>query len=153
MPVIKATDVAPEQPQTLHPTLGPYTARRFSDAGGLTQFGALTETLPHGSKSSLRHWHQFEDEMVYLLAGEVIVHVGPDQTLLQAGDAACFKAGAKLGHYLENRSGADATYLVIGTRAMREQVTYPDHDRVLHLDRLDDTRCYTTLAGARAKAP
>ena len=91
--------------------------------------------------------------MVYMLAGEVIVHEGADQILLQAGDAACFKAGDPVGHYLENRSGADATYLVIGTTAVREQVTYPDHDRVMYLDRTSGSRRYTTLAGDPANTP
>ncbi|WP_043699767.1 cupin domain-containing protein [Yoonia vestfoldensis] len=153
MPVIKAQDAILDQPTDTHPVIGTYTARLFSDTGGLTQFGAFTETLPPGSRSSLRHWHQQEDEMIFMLAGEVVVHEGPDQTKLLPGDAACFKAGSPRGHFLENASQADATYLVIGTRAPRDQVTYPDHDRILHLDRTDDTRCYTTFAGATATTP
>ena len=153
MPVIKAEDAKPDQPAIPHPVLGKFTARLFSDTGGLTQFGAFTETLPPGSMSSICHWHLHEDEMIYMLSGEVIVHEGPDQTPLRPGDAACFKAGVSVGHYLENRSTADATYLVIGTRAARDQVTYPDHDRVLHADRAADTRRYTTLAGDPATTP
>ena len=35
---------------------------RYSDAGGLTQFGAHVETLQPGSRFSGRHWHEVEDE-------------------------------------------------------------------------------------------
>jgi oxalate decarboxylase/phosphoglucose isomerase-like protein (cupin superfamily) len=35
------------------------------------QFGAFVEILQPGSRSSLRHWHSAEDEMVYVLEGRV----------------------------------------------------------------------------------
>lgn len=35
---------------------------RLADAGGLTQFGVNLVTLEPGAMSSLRHWHQEEDE-------------------------------------------------------------------------------------------
>jgi len=111
--------------------LGPYTARLLSDAGGLTQFGAFTETLPPGSRSSRKHWHEREDEFVYLLSGRVILHEGETHTEMLPGDAATFKAGAALGHCLENASTGDATYLVVGTRAPDDVVHYPDDDRLL----------------------
>jgi uncharacterized cupin superfamily protein len=153
MPAIKAQDAKPDRSAADHPVLGSYTARLFSDTGGLTQFDAFTETLPPGSRSSLRHWHQHEDEMIYMLEGEVIVHEGASQTPLLPEDAACFKAGSPLGHFPENQSGTDATYLVIGTRAAQDQVTYPDHDRILHLDRTTGSRYHTTFAGVPATTP
>lgn len=97
MPVIKAKNAKLDQPETPHPVLGPYTVRLFSDTGGLTQFGAFTETLPPGSMSSTCHWHQKEDEMIYMLSGEVVVHEGPDQILLQPGDAPVSKRVCRWG--------------------------------------------------------
>ncbi|WP_431286740.1 4Fe-4S binding protein [Roseateles chitinivorans] len=40
--------------------------RRFGSAkpGGLTQFGAFIEVLQPGCRSSIKHWHSAEDEMV-----------------------------------------------------------------------------------------
>ena len=35
---------------------------RLGDAAGLTQFGANLFTLEPGARSSLRHWHEAEDE-------------------------------------------------------------------------------------------
>lgn len=49
--------------------LGAFETRHRSDAGGLTQFGAYVETLRPGSRSSERHWHEEEDEFLYLLSG------------------------------------------------------------------------------------
>ena len=153
MPIIRAKDAKIDAPAQAHPVLGRYTAKLFSDSGGLSQFGAFTETLSPGSKSSLRHWHATEDEMIFMLAGEVTLHEGSSISPLYPGDSATFKAGVPLGHYLENASTADATYLVIGTRADCDVVTYPDHDCVLHFDRTTGARRYVTLDGAPTASP
>ena len=47
--------------------LGSFTAELLSETGGLTQFGAFVETLPPGSASSDRHWHEGEDEFLLVL--------------------------------------------------------------------------------------
>ena len=132
---------------------GPYRALLFSDSGGLEQFGAFEEILPPGSASSIKHWHANEDEMVYVLAGEVTLLEGSETVLMRPGDAATFKAGDRVGHCLQNRSDAEVRYLVIGTRSPGDVVTYPDHDRVLTFDRATDTRQWTDHAGAPADTP
>ena len=54
----------------------------------------------------------------------------PCARALRAGEAAGFPAGRAVGHRLANRSGADATYLEIGSRSPDEVSTYtaPDVD-------------------------
>ena len=127
-----------EEPATLHPVLGvplgAYAHRSLGDLGGLTQFGVHIERLPPGTRSSLRHWHDTEDEFILMLTGEVILHEDGTETRLVTGDAAAWPAGVPNGHCLENRSGADATYLTVGTRNRADSVHYPDHDCVCHRD-------------------
>ena len=103
---------------------------RLGDAGGLTQFGAFVETLAPGSASSERHWHESEDEFLLVLSGSptVVEDDGPHD--LSPGDAACWPAGVANGHHVLNRSGADCTYLVVGTRAASDRVHYSDIDRL-----------------------
>ncbi len=124
-----------QQAELAHPVLGSglgaCACQLISDRGGLTQFGAFIEVLPPGSKSSFRHWHETEDEMVYVLAGQV-VPVEDRETELRAGDAACWPAGLAVGHCLENRSDPEARYLVIGTRKVQDVIHYPDGDLVAH---------------------
>jgi len=132
---------------------GPFEALLFSDTGGLTQFGAFVEILPPGSRSSVKHWHAQEDEMVFVLAGTVTLIEGDGNTTLSAGDAATFKAGHAVGHCLENRSDAPVRYLVIGTRAAHDTVTYPDHARVLQFDRVKERRTWTDPDGRPATSP
>ncbi|MBI4273223.1 MAG: cupin domain-containing protein [Rhizobiales bacterium] len=108
--------------------------QKLGDAVGLTQFGVNITRLKPGSSSSLRHWHAAEDEFIYMLEGELVLVEDGGETPLKAGDAAGFKAGVANGHHLVNRSGRDARYLEIGTRAPRERATYSDVDLVLERD-------------------
>ncbi len=111
--------------------LGPYRHSVLGDAGGLSQFGVHLEELPPGSRSSFRHWHETEDEMILLLSGEVIL-CEDTETLLRAGEAACWPAGRAIGHQLANRAATPAVYLTIGTRHAADVIHYPDHDLITH---------------------
>jgi uncharacterized cupin superfamily protein len=46
---------------------------QLGKAVGLTQFGVNHVTLEPGAASSLRHWHEGEDEFVYILDGELVL--------------------------------------------------------------------------------
>ena len=134
-------------------TLGPYRAELISDTAQLTQFGAFIKELPPGSRSSHSHWHTTEDEMVLILAGSATLVENGVETVLHPGDAACWRAGDPTAHSLENRTDAPVRYVVIGTRAASDRVTYPDLDRVLIFERSTDTRRYETLDGKPASKP
>src|SRR6185437_17045665 len=106
----------------------------IGDAVGLTQFGVNITRIKPGSASALRHWHEQEDEFIYLLEGELVLQEEAGETVLKAGDAAGFRAGSGVAHCLVNRSGHDAVYLEIGTRADSERVHYPDVDFMMERD-------------------
>lgn len=125
----------------------------ISEAGGLTQFGAFIEVLQPGSRSSIKHWHRAEDEMVYVLEGEITLIEGDMETILRPGDAATFPAGVPVGHCLENRSAKATRCLVVGTRAEVDTITYPDYDRVCHRDRSLADDIWTNGAGEPAPNP
>lgn len=125
----------------------------ISEVGGLTQFGAFVEVLAPGSRSSIKHWHSAEDEMVYVVKGEVTLVEASSETTLHPGDAATFRAGVPQGHYLENRSASPTECLVVGTRAPVDEITYPDFDRVCHRDRTQAQDVWTTTAGEPASNP
>ena len=102
----------------------------LGDAGGLTQFGVNLTRLPPGAATAQRHWHETEDELVFVVSGDLVLIEEGGETPLGAGEAATFKAGHADGHYLLNRSAADAVVLEIGTRASDERCHYPDIDLV-----------------------
>jgi len=89
---------------------------RVGTLASLTQFGVNLTTLTPDAFSSLRHWHENQDEFVFLIEGELTLIEDEAETVLPPGDAAGFKAGIASGHHLVNRSNSDAVYLEIGTR-------------------------------------
>ncbi len=115
-------------PEPFRRTVAGRFKKALGNAVGLTQFGVnLTRIVP-GSASAERHWHENEDEFVYVLDGELVLIEDEGETVLKAGDAAAFKAGVPNGHCLVNRSGRDAVVLEVGTRAPTERAHYPDID-------------------------
>lgn len=103
--------------------------RRLGDAAGLTQFGVNLLRLPPGAWSSQRHWHTDEDELVFVVEGEVVLVTDAGEEVLRAGDSAGFKAGVADGHHLQNRSDREAVILEIGARRPEnDEVFYPDID-------------------------
>ena len=119
--------------------------KRLGNAIGLDQFGVNLSRLKPGAQSSQRHWHANEDEFVYILEGEVVLHEDDGETVLRPGDAAGWKAGVPDGHCLINRSARDVVYLEIGTRAKHERAQYPDVD--LRVVRDDNGMRYTHKSG------
>ncbi len=106
--------------------------KRLGDAGGLTQFGVNLMTLPPGAWSSQRHWHDVEDEFVFVVSGEVVLVTDQGEELLKAGDCAAFAKGVADGHHLVNKGTAPAICLEIGTRTPDDTdiCQYPDVDLV-----------------------
>jgi uncharacterized cupin superfamily protein len=102
--------------------------KRLGNAVGLDQFGVNLTRLKPGAASSQRHWHETEDEFVYILEGEVVLCENDGETVLKPGDAAGWKAGVANGHCLSNRSARDVVFLEIGTRAKYDRADYPDID-------------------------
>ncbi len=125
--------------------LGIYHAFPLSDEGGLTQFGAFTETLMPGAQSSQRHWHEDEDEFALVLQGTVTLIENDGPHLLQPVDAAAWPAGLANGHCLRNLTDQPVTYLVVGSRLPQDTVHYPDIDR--HYVRKDGLRQLTYKDG------
>ncbi len=103
---------------------------RLGDAFGLTQFGVNLLELPPGAWSSQRHWHERQDELAYVLEGEVVLVTDEGETTLRSGMTAGFRAGARNGHHLVNRSDAVARVLEVGTRTVDEVARYPGIDLI-----------------------
>jgi uncharacterized cupin superfamily protein len=104
------------------------TGVRLGIAAGLTQFGVNVVTLAPGAWSSQRHWHAKEDELVYVLSGELVLVEDEGEAILGPGDSAAWQAGVRNGHHLINRSSAEACFLVVGSRDPTDWGEYPDID-------------------------
>ena len=123
-----------------------FEAADLSQAAGLTQFGVGIEKLLPGGMSSQRHWHENEDEFLYVLTGEVVLIEEDSEHTLTEGSAVGWKAGDPNGHHLVNRSDAPAFYLIVGTKAKKDICHYPDID--LLYTRNDGEFSYTKKDGS-----
>lgn len=106
----------------------------YSDVGELTQYGAYVETLQPGTGASDEHWHEKEDEFLYVIAGELAVLEDGIESVLRPGDAACWPAGKPVGHTVANRSSTPCTYLIVGTRVTHDACHYSQSGQVLYTE-------------------
>ena len=74
--------------------------------------------------------HTDEDELIYVVAGEVVLVTDDSEDVLHAGDSAGFPASDPNAHHFQNRSAADVLLLEVGSRIQASPVRchYPDID-------------------------
>jgi uncharacterized cupin superfamily protein len=106
----------------------PREKRALGDASGLTRIGINHTTLAPGKASSMRHWHTHEDELIYVLEGELVLVTDAGERPLRAGQCVGFPAGHEDGHQLINRGTKPAVYLEISNRDDADSAQYPDVD-------------------------
>jgi uncharacterized cupin superfamily protein len=116
------------------PDFGAMDTASFSDTAGITQFGAFLQTLQPGAKSSTRHWHEREDECLFVVSGQVTVVENDGQHTLHPGDAACWPAGVPNAHHVLNESDEPCSYVIVGTRLAHDVCHYPDVGRTLYTE-------------------
>jgi len=126
----------------------PRDKRALGDALGLTKVGVNLTTLMPGKESSMRHFHWLEDELVFVLEGEVVLCTDKGEQLLTAGTCAGFPAGVREGHHLVNRSDKPARYLEISNRDPEDSAEYPDVD-LAYRKEPDGSAVFTRKDGGR----
>ena len=100
----------------------------LGDLFGLTNFGVNLTRLAPKAVSALRHSHTKQDEFIYILQGNPVLHTNEGRTQLSPGMCAGFKAGTGNGHRLVNESTEDVVYLEAGERTPGDEGSYPDDD-------------------------
>lgn len=101
--------------------------RALGDSFGISGFGVNMVTLRPGAQSALRHRHTVQEEFVYVLEGELVLVHDAGETVCTSGMCAGFVPDGTAHHFI-NRSGAPATFLVIGDRRPGDRGIYPDDD-------------------------
>ncbi|MBK7971916.1 MAG: cupin domain-containing protein [Deltaproteobacteria bacterium] len=133
-PALDPADVVPRNssgyPEPYRSRVLPREKRALGDPLGLTRIGVNLTTLLPGKESSMRHHHTHEDELVFVVEGEVVLRTDEGEQVLGAGMCAGFPAGSGNGHQLVNRGHRPARYLEISNRDPRDGATYPDDDLV-----------------------
>jgi uncharacterized cupin superfamily protein len=132
LPALDVSVVAPRStssyPEPFRSRVLPREKRALGEALGLTRIGVNLTTLPPGKESSMRHFHTLEDELVFVVEGEVVLVTDEGEQVLGAGACAGFPAGVRNAHQLVNRSDRPALYLEISNQDAQDGVEYADVD-------------------------
>lgn len=112
-------DAIPQTNATGYPA--PYDAavqgrwyRRLAPPTGISDFAASHVVLKPGGWSSQRHWHDGEDEMLVMIAGEATLVEDDGRWPMRAGDIAVWPKGSTNGHHLVNETDTDCVFVALG---------------------------------------
>jgi uncharacterized cupin superfamily protein len=98
--------------------------RALTAAAGLQRLGVHLGRVPPGKESFCYHYHHYEEEFVYIIAGRGIAEIGADEFEVAGGDFMAFPAPSP-GHHLRNPFDADLVYLMGGERHPFEVGEFP----------------------------
>jgi uncharacterized cupin superfamily protein len=93
---------------------------------GCELLGASVYELPPGEKSFPYHFHNANEELLVVLAGEPTLRDENGERTLSAGDAVVFPRGPSGAHQLRNESDRPARVLMASTLVVPDVVDYPD---------------------------
>lgn len=95
---------------------------------GMQRIGIHLIVLGPGLDSTTHHYHEADEEFIYILQGHGIARIGQEEFECGPGDFMGFPAPSE-PHSLTNPSDEDMVYLVGGERMATDIVHYPDLQR------------------------
>jgi len=118
-------DALPEQRHVhqFNPTAARLT-RTLGQRVGLERIGIHLVRLEQGSDSTQFHYHDSDEEFLYVLAGRGIAEIGDQRFEVGPGDFMGFPAPSP-AHMLHNPYPEDLVYLMGGERNPADVVHYP----------------------------
>lgn len=116
--------------------------RSLGDLLGLTSLGIHLVRLQPGAESTQFHFHQVDEEFVYILSGRAIAEIGDNEYEVGTGDFMAF-ARQSLPHAMRNTFDEDLVYLMGGNRSPIDICDYPRINRRMY--RVDGRKEYVDL--------
>jgi len=98
--------------------------KSLGDLAGLKNLGFHIIEIESGNESTEYHSHQYEDECVYVLAGEATATIGEKDYKISAGDFIGYPAGGE-AHTIKNTGKEKLVCIVVGQRLSHDIVDYP----------------------------
>lgn len=131
--LIKAADIN-AMPQTRHVHQFNDRAirhvRTLSQHTGLARIGIHLVRLESGCYSTEFHYHDADEEFIYVLEGRGTAHIGDATYAVGPGDFMGFTAPSE-PHSLHNPHAEDLLYLMGGERNLPDIVHYPNIKRTM----------------------
>lgn len=108
-----------------------FTGTSLTELFGAVATGMSIYELEPGNASWPYHFELTEEEWLIVIDGELTLRTPEGESVLRAGDVACFPAGAPGGHAVRNHSDAPVRYAMPSTNARYGGATvYPDSGKV-----------------------
>ncbi len=98
--------------------------RTLSEHVGMQRIGVHLVRLAPGRESTQYHYHDADEEFLYILEGRGIAEIGTESYEVGAGDFMGFAAPSE-PHTLRNPFDKDLVYLMAGERNPNDVVHYP----------------------------
>lgn len=92
--------------------------------------GASLYRLEPGNKSCPAHYHFGNDEAIFVIEGELTLHLGEETHTLTQGSYVAMPAGSGEAHQLENRTDTPVTYFCFSTMNKADVIIYPDSGKI-----------------------
>ena len=108
--------------------------RTLSDAVGLHRIGIHLVRLKSGMESTQFHYHDADEEFLYILSGRGSADIDGQEVEVRPGDFLGFKVPS-VGHNLRNPLDEDLVYLMGGERREFEIADFPRLNKRLIRDR------------------
>jgi uncharacterized cupin superfamily protein len=122
-----AADIEAIEPQARRHQFNDNAVRSTRTLGtlvGLERIGVHLVRLVPGRESTQFHYHDADEEFLYVLAGRGIAEIGDHTYEVGPGDFMGFPAPSE-GHSLRNPFDEDLVYLMVGERNANDVVHYP----------------------------
>ena len=100
-------------------------SRTLSEAAGMSRLGVHIVRLTSGRDSTQYHYHDNDEEFLYVLSGHGEARIGDHVIEVGPGDFMGFPCGSA-AHSLHNPHEEDLVYLMAGEGNANDMVHYPD---------------------------
>ena len=102
--------------------------RTLTDDTGMARIGIHQIRLEPGCDSTTHHFHDADEEFIYVLAGHGTAKIGEQTYIIGPGDFMGFGAPSP-AHSVTNTGNTDLLYLMGGERNSVDTVHYPEIQR------------------------
>ncbi len=99
---------------------------------GAKNIGFHLEVLNPKAFSCPYHFHELEEELVYVIEGEAIVRKNNEYRKVKAGDLIYYETGPKSAHHIYNHTDKAFKFLALSTKFPQEKCFYPDSQKEMN---------------------
>ena len=107
-----------------------FRRKRLAPAAGGEDIGTSLYEIPPGGRAWPYHYHDGNEEAIYVLAGRGRLRTPDGETPLEVGDYVAFPVGPEGAHRVSNPGDDPLRYLAISTMSDPDVTVYPDSEKI-----------------------